>query len=107
MEKEKILELAKKDNKRACEYENHESIKSLLLGNIITVVLGIILFFSEYLTNKHVNVSLIVLALSIMGVQPLYEGCKTKKVRLIIWGILNLIFMFFSLLIFILQVIKK
>ena len=104
MEKNKILEAAQKEN-RGAEYENKESIKSNLLGSIITLIIGITLFLIEYFASGTFNIGIFSLGMTAMGVEFLYEGIKNKKSILMIFGTAGSISAIFSILAFIIKVV--
>ena len=83
MEKNKILEAARNNKSRGCEYESKESMRSSILGSIIAMLVGIVLFMVEYFVKDTVNISLIAVGMTAACVQALYEGIKSKKIYLI------------------------
>ena len=105
MEKNLILEAARKNKNRGQEYENKESVRSNLLSSLIAIMIGIALFLVEYFVKHSINVSLIVVGMTAACVQSLYEGIKTKKVYLIIIGCVESIIVVFALFMFIAQVV--
>lgn len=105
MERNKILEEARKNKSRGQEYENKESVRSNLLGSAIAIIIGMALFMIEYFVNHSVNISLIAVGMTAASVQSLYEGIKNKKAYLIVIGCVESIIVLFSLLIFMVQVI--
>ena len=106
MEKNLILEAARKNKNRGQEYENKESVRSNLLSSLIAIMIGIALFLVEYFVKHSINVSLIVVGMTAACVQSLYEGIKTKKVYLIIIGCVESIIVVFALFMFIAQVVS-
>lgn len=86
MENKKILEAARNNKYRGREYENKESVRGNLLGTIVAILTGIVLFGMEYLLENSVNIGLLIVGLTTVCVQALYEGIKNKKVYLIIIG---------------------
>jgi hypothetical protein len=106
MEKNKILEAARNNKSRGCEYESKESMRSSILGAVIAMLVGIVLFMVEYLVKDTVNVSLIAVGITAACVQALYEGIKNKKTYLIIIGCVDTVFVVFSILVFIAQVVS-
>ena len=107
MERNKILEAAQQNHNIGCEYENNESIKSSLLGLLVSMLVGTVLFLIEYYANGYVNFSLIVVGMTVVFVQCLYEGIKTKKRQLIIVSILSAVITFFALIAFAVQVVSQ
>ena len=106
MDKNKILEAARKNKSKGCEYENKESIRSSLLGAIIALFVGIALFMFELFAKKSVNFSLITVAMTAICVQYLYEGIKNKKMQLIAFGGFCTLTVIVSFFIFIAQVVS-
>ena len=106
MEKNLILEAARKNKNRGQEYENKESVRSNLLSSLIAIMIGIALFLVEYFVKHSINVSLIVVGMTAACVQSLYEGIKTKKVYLIIIGCVESIIVILALFVFIAQVVS-
>lgn len=104
MEKNKILEAARNNKVKGREFENKESIKSSLLGSIVSTILGIALFLIEYFVKNDVNVSLIAVGMAAFSVQSIYEGIKTKRISLLLVGIVQVIIVLFAILIFMGQV---
>lgn len=105
MEKNRILEAARKNKNRGQEYENKESVRSDLLAFLIAIMIGIVLFLVEYFVKHSINISLIVVAMTAACVQALYEGIKMKKVYLIIIGCVESIIVVVALFMFIAQVV--
>ena len=106
MEKNLILEAARKNKNRGQEYENKESVRSNLLSSLIAIMIGIALVLVEYFVKQSINVSLIVVGMTAACVQSLYEGIKTKKVYLIIIGCVESIIVILALFVFIAQVVS-
>ena len=105
MNKEKILEAARKDKNRGMEYENKESTRSSLLSSLIALVVGTGLFFLEYFIKKTVNVGLIAVGMTAVCVQYLYVGLKLKKPFSIIAGIISALIAALFILAFVIQVV--
>ena len=106
MEKNKILEAARNNKSRGCEYESKESMRSSILGSIIAMLVGIVLFMVEYFVKDTVNISLIAVGMTAACVQALYEGIKSKKIYLIVIGGIDTLIVLFSILVFIAQVVS-
>lgn len=90
MNKEQILNAAKKNKLKGNEYETTESVRSSLLGMIIAILVGASLFLIELFVGKRVNVSLISVVSALMGIQWLRDGIKLRKIHLIVAGIVFL-----------------
>ena len=106
MENNKILEAARKNKNRGQEYENKETMRGNLLGSAVAIVVGLILFLIEYFLKDSINVSLIAVGMTAACVQYLYEGIKNKKTHLVIIGCVDALIVFFSILLFVMQVIS-
>ncbi len=105
MKSEEILEAAQKNKQQGYEYEKRVSIKSNLLSSLISLLVGILLFLLEYFVNKSINIGLIAIGMTGAGVQALYEGITTKKLRYIIPGIIYVMIAILFILGFIYQVV--
>ena len=105
MNKEKILEAARKDRNRGKEYENRESTRSSLLSALIALLVGAGLFFLEYFINNTVNVGMIAVGMTAVCVQYLYAGLKLKKPFSIIAGIISALIAALFILAFVIQVV--
>jgi len=106
MEKNKILEAARNNKSRGCEYESKESMRSSILCSIIAILVGIVLFMVEYFVKDTVNISLIAVGMTAACVKALYEGIKNKKTYLIILGIIDTLIVLSLILVFIAQVVS-
>ena len=86
MEKNKILEAARKDKYKGKEFENHIFVYSNLLSSAFVLVIAGALFLVEYLMKNSANVALLSVGMADAAIQSLYEGIKTKRVLTIIFG---------------------
>lgn len=84
--KEEILKAAQKDRYSGKEAESRAGVKATLLGSIIALIVGAVLFLLEFFIKKSWNFGLIAVAMTASCVQLLYEGIKLKTVRKIIVG---------------------
>ena len=107
MNKEQILNAAKKNELKANEYETTESVRSSLLGMIIAIVVGSVLFLIELWVGKSVNVSLISVVSALMGIQWLRDGIKLRRIHLIVAGIVFLVVALITFIVVIVEVSVK
>lgn len=105
MDKERILAAARNDKHRGQEYENKESIRGILLGELITLIIGVGLFLLEYYMKNSINIGLIAVVLTAAGVDSLYEGIKLKKLHLTMVGSLMCLGAIVAILFFIRPVV--
>ena len=92
MDKNTILESARNNGDRGNEYEFKESIRSSMVSTVVMIVVGMMLFAVEYYAKGIVNVSLIILGVTVIGTDMLYKGIAFKKIwRIIPGGIFALI----------------
>lgn len=87
MNKDKILEAARKKENRSEEYEYDVENSASLISACAILIVGMILFAIEYHLKDMVNVSLITLGVTAIGVDTLYKGIAFKKVWKIVVGI--------------------
>ena len=85
MNKEDILAAARNE-KKGKEYEYKASLKSGLLGTLVALVVGAVLFFSEYSMKGTYNWGFLAIVFAGGCADWLYEGIKTRKVWQIIGG---------------------
>ena len=107
MNKEQILNAAKKNELKANEYETTESVRSSLLGMIIAIVVGSVFFLIELCVGKSVNVSLISVVSALMGIQWLRDGIKLRRIHLIAAGIVFLVVALITFIVVIVEVSVK
>ena len=91
MDKDKILELAKKNTNRGKEYENKESTRSNLFGSLSALIVGACLFFIEFYVKGTINIGLIAVGMTAAGVQSLYEGIKLKRLSLTVISVFQIL----------------
>lgn len=106
MEKNKILEVAKKEKNRGQEYEYTVLQQSTVVAIIIAVLLSVILFFMEYFVRKTVNIGGISVGLIFLCIQMLVEGITLKKKKLIMGGAILSFFTVILLVAHIVQVVS-
>ena len=107
MNKEQILNAAKKNKLKRNEYETTESVRSSLLGMIVAIVVGSALFLIELFVGKRVNVSLISVVSALMGIQWLRDGVKIRRIYMIVAGIVFLVVALVTFLVVIVGVASK
>ena len=105
MDKDKILEAARKNKSRGKEYEKKESIRSGLVGTLVALTVGIALFLVEYLVANSVNVGMIAVGMTACGVQSLYEGVMLKKSYLILMGVIQSAIAILAIVLFVVKAI--
>lgn len=86
VEKNKILEAARSDKYKGKEFENRAFEKGNLLSSAAALLIGIILFLLGYFVKNSANMALLAVGMADVSIQNLYEGIKTKKRFLIVWG---------------------
>ena len=89
MEKDKILESARKNRQKGQEYENHEIMKNGNWSLFGGVVIATIMILIEYFKQGTLNSPLIVMLSVVAGIMNFLDGVKAKKKRWIIWGVLE------------------
>jgi len=99
-----ILIAARKENKGK-EYEDRASIRGSMLGGVVAIFLGLTLFLLEYCVKGTVNIGLIAIGMTASSVQSLYEGIKTKRIWMIVSGIIQGLVALFAIIAFILQTV--
>ena len=87
MNRNEILEAARKNPERGSEYENKVSVKSNLWGALISAVLCILLVIVEVFAKNTINYGLLAVGTVPLAVQQLYEGIVLKKKWAICVGI--------------------
>ena len=107
MNKEQILNAAKKNKLKGNEYETTESVRSSLLGMIVAILVGSALFLIELCVGKRVNVSLISVVSALMGIQWLRDGVKLRRIYMIVAGIVFLVVALVTFLVVIVGVASK
>lgn len=88
MDKNKILEAARKKENRSEEYEYNVEDSASIISACVILIVGMILFAIEYYLKDIVNVSLITLGVTAIGTDTLYKGIAFKKAWKIVIGIL-------------------
>ena len=92
MDNKTILEAARNNGDRGNEYELKENIRSSMVSSVVMLVVGMILFAIEYYVKGVLNVSLIILGVTVIGTDMLYRGITFKKLwRIILGSVLLLI----------------
>ena len=92
MDNKTILEAARNNGDRGNEYELKENIRASMISTVVLLVVGMILFAIEYYVKGVLNVSLIILGVTVIGTDMLYRGITFKKLwRIILGSVLLLI----------------
>lgn len=92
MDNKTILEAARNNGDRGNEYELKENIRASMISTVVLLVVGMILFAIEYYVKGVLNVSLIILGVTVIGTDMLYRGIAFKKIwRIILGSVLLLI----------------
>lgn len=105
MDREKILAAARKDKHRGQEYENKEALRSSALSCFITLFVAVGLYLLEYFIKGSMNVGLIAVWLTPVGVDYLYEGIRLKQPRKTIIGVFLTLGAVIAILFFVGQVV--
>lgn len=90
MEKDKILEMSRKNKKRGQEYENREKMKNSTWASLVGVVVAVPMLWLEYFKQGTLNSPLLVIMAVMAGVMHLMDGIKVKKVFWIVLGAVEL-----------------
>ena len=90
MDKKEILAKAQKENKGQ-EYESYAIKKNTNWALFGGGVLGVVMIAIEYLMQGTINSALIVLFGVMGGIMNLLDGIKTRKMSLIIVGVMCLL----------------
>ena len=106
MDKEKILEAARRDKYRGKEYENEQGALSSMLSVAVAEAVGLGLFMLEYWTKGTMNIGLIAMMATVGGVAVLYEGIKLKHRWKVIGGILASLTAIIAIACFVGQVVQ-
>ncbi len=104
--KDEILKAAQKDTFAGKEFENKAGTKGTLLASFVSLIVGAILFLTEYFVKRTWNIGLIAVAMTASSVQLLYEGIKLKTIWKTVVGSVEAIVALFFILGFIGQVIS-
>lgn len=86
--KEQILESAKRNKQRGSEYENRELDNGYLWGNFVAYLIIFLMMIMEYFMNGSVNMGVITVGLTMLAVQTLYQAIKIRKKMYFIMGII-------------------
>ncbi|MBQ1196914.1 MAG: hypothetical protein IIX44_11785 [Clostridia bacterium] len=88
MKNDDILKAAQRNKIRGKEFENREETLSTMISYITSIIVGTILFVVEYYSKGHLNISLIIVAITAIGSDTLYKGIRLKKKLSIVMGII-------------------
>lgn len=107
MDKDQILAAARSNKRRGEEFENKEASRSNLLGSAIALFIGVALFMLEYFIKSSVNVGLIAVGMTAVGVDSFYAGLKLKRHYMTVIGAVQLLVAFFAIIVFIAKVVAR
>lgn len=106
MDKEKILEAARRNKYRGKEYENEQGALSSMLSVAVAEAVGVGLFMLEHRIKGTMNIGLVAMMFTVAGVVALYEGYKLKQLRKMIGGILFSLIAIIAIACFVGQVVQ-
>ncbi len=101
MNRDEILAAARENGIKNEEYERQTLLRGDNVSAIIGVSLGVILFVTELIVRKKLNIGLMTVLFTMSGIQFIYEGIKLHKRICVIIGIYIAIMAVLSLLLFI------
>ena len=78
-DKDEILKAAQKDTFTGKEFENRAGTKGTLLASLVSLIVGTILFITEFFVKGPWNIGLVAVAMTASSVQLLYEGIRIKN----------------------------
>lgn len=105
MERDKILEAARKQKGRGREFEEAQYSKSTSFSAVGALIVGMALCLVEFFAKGTVNFGLVAVGVTASGIDLLYQGIKLKRVVFIILGAVELLGMVLAILIFVGQVV--
>ena len=79
MKKIEILEAARNNGNRENEYEAHENKTASLVSFLATIAVILVLLALELFIKKNINVSLIIVGITAMGTETLYNSKLSKS----------------------------
>ena len=104
-DKNKILAMAQNDKYRGKEFENKKTTRSGLLGSAIALFVGAALFLLEYFLKGSINVGLIAVGMTAVGVDSLYEGIKLRRHYKTAFGVAQILLAILFILAFVAKVV--
>lgn len=107
MDKNSILNAAKKEKNRGMEYEGRIIKQGFAWGMLVAVIFSVVLVMTEYLANGTVNIGVIAVIITMTGIQSLYEGIKLKKRYLIITGSVETVIAVLYTVLYVYKVVVK
>lgn len=107
MDKNSILNAAKKEKNRGMEYEGGIIKQGFVWGMIFAVILSVVLVMTEYLVKGTINLGVIAVIITMSGVQSLYEGIKLNKRYLIITGSIKTIIAILYAVLYVFKAVAK
>ncbi len=104
-QKEQILKAAQSEQYKGKELENYISDRGILFSELITFLVGIVLFSVEYFVKRTVNTGFIAIGMTAVCVLMLYEGIRRKQIWKIVFGAIAAVIALFMAVGYIIQVI--
>ena len=101
MTRDEILNRVQNNNQPNDEFERDTSRKGLLYGLIAGVLVCIVMIIFELIKNGKIEFGKPVILLSIAGVSSIYEGKKSSGKKLLLAGIVEMIFAFVCLILYV------
>ena len=101
MNRDDILAAARENGMKNEEYEKQTLLRGDNASVVIGMLLGMVLFMTEWIVKKEMNVGLATMFFSMSAVQSIYEGIKLHKKFCVIVGIFIAVLAALSLLLFI------
>lgn len=106
MNKEDILAAARENKMKNEEYERNTLLKGDNFSVVFGMILGAILFLTEWIVKKEMNMGLATMYFVISSIQLIYEGVKLEKKSCIILGIFIAVLAVIALVVFIGMMVK-
>jgi uncharacterized membrane protein (UPF0136 family) len=106
MNREDILAAARENKMKNEEYERNTLLKGDNFSIVFGMILGAILFLTEWIVKKEMNMGLATMYFVISSIQLIYEGVKLEKKSCIIWGIFIAVLAAIALVVFIGMMVK-
>ena len=105
MKHEEILAAARREKSKGKEFENKTSLRSGIIGMLISLIVGGGLFIIEYCYKGSLNWGFLAIIFAGNSVDRLYEGIKTRKGWLIVWGVVLVLLAIITILAFVNQMV--
>lgn len=104
MDNKTILEIAQSKKIKNSEYEHSVGLRGGAWSTVAALLIMSVLFFVELFVKGTYNVGILAIGSTLTGIDALYEGCKTKKLFLILIGATLLVCDIVCILVFLGQV---